>query len=81
MSTLTIKSLDEAVLRRLAEKADLAGMSTQEYVRQLLARDAQMRSADEMVELQRQRQDTASDPDDLDAAVERQARRRVQPAR
>jgi plasmid stability protein len=75
MSALTIKNLDEAVLRRLAEKATSSGESMQEYVRQLLARDAQLRSADEMVELQRQRRATASEPEDLDAAVTRRATR------
>ena len=65
------------MLRRIADKASGAGLSVQEYVRQLLARDAQMRSADEMVELQRQRQPTASDPEALDAAVARHARRRA----
>ena len=76
MSALTIKSLDESVLRRIADKASAAGLSVQEYVRQLLARDAQMRSADEMVELQRKRRPTASKPEALDAAVARQAGRR-----
>jgi plasmid stability protein len=76
MSALTVKNLDEAILRRLAEKAASAGESTQEYIRQLLARDAQLHSADEMLELQRQRRVTASDPDDLDAAVARRASRR-----
>lgn len=76
MSALTVKNLDEAILRRLAEKAASAGESTQEYVRQLLARDAQLHSADEMLELQRQRRATASDPDDLDAALARRASRR-----
>jgi hypothetical protein len=77
VSVLTVKALDEAVLRRLGQKAASTGLSTQEYVRRLLARDAQLRSADEMVELQRERRATASDPDDLDAAVARRAARRA----
>lgn len=76
MSALTIKGVDESVVRRIASKASAAGLSVQEYVRQLLARDAQMRSADEMVELQRLRGPTASEPEAVDAAVARQASRR-----
>ncbi len=76
MSALTIKGVDESVVRRIASKASAAGLSVQEYVRQLLARDAQMRSADEMVELQRLRRPTASEPEAVDAAVARQASRR-----
>lgn len=76
MSALTIKGVDEHVVRRIAGKASAAGLSVQEYVRQLLARDAVLRSADEMVELQRLRRPTASEPEAIDAAVARQAGRR-----
>ena len=76
MSAITVKSLDEVVLRRLAEKASGAGLSMQEYVRRLLTLDAQLRSADEMVELQRARRATASTPEDLDAAVANRASKR-----
>ena len=77
MSALTIKSVDDSVLSRIAEKAGAAGLSVQEYVRQLLARDAQLRSADEMVELQQQRRKTASAPEALSDAVLRNDRRRM----
>ena len=76
VTALTIKGVDENVVRRIAGKASAAGVSMQEYVRQLLARDAQLRSADEMVELQRARRATASEPEAIDAAVARQAGRR-----
>ena len=64
-------------MNRIAEKAAAAGLSVQEYVRELLARDAQLRSADEMVALQRQRRATASTPEALDEAVARRPRRVV----
>jgi plasmid stability protein len=52
MGTLTVKNLDDETAQRLAEKASQAGLSTQEYVRRLLDRDAATISPAELVERQ-----------------------------
>jgi plasmid stability protein len=52
MGTLTIKNLADETSVRLGEKADQAGLSTQEYVRRLLNRDAALTSPAELVERQ-----------------------------
>jgi plasmid stability protein len=52
VTTLTIKNVDDETASRLAQKADLEGLSTQEYVRRLLSKDAATTSPTELVRRQ-----------------------------
>jgi negative regulator of replication initiation len=52
MANVTIKDIDDDAFRDIAERADALGMSTQEYLRRLIAREAgRPHLPDELAEL------------------------------
>lgn len=56
MANVTIKDLDENDLSEVSRRASSAGMSTQEYLRRLIAREARRSELpDQLAELARQR--------------------------